>query len=71
MATPPDNTCDQCEHYTPALPYAEFLGTCALDRNADKAALPEESSRGWAQEGYVAGVYVGPKLGCVNWEKRK
>ena len=71
MAIPPENTCDQCEHFTPALPNPEILGTCALNADANKTDASEESSHGWAREGYVAGVYVGTKLGCVHWEKKK
>ncbi|MEO5658455.1 MAG: hypothetical protein ABIQ90_01480 [Polaromonas sp.] len=71
MQTSTQNTCGQCEHYRPEDPiHAELSGRCALDGDADNTDFAEEGSRGWNKQGYVAGVYVGSTLGCINWEKK-
>jgi hypothetical protein len=71
MQMPTQNTCAQCEHYRPVDPiHAELSGTCALEGDPNKTDSAEEGSRGWNKDGYVAGVYVGSTLGCVNWEKK-
>jgi hypothetical protein len=64
-------TCDNCEHFKPALPCLEFVGSCALHEDANKTVYLEDAGRGWDKEGYVAGVYVGPTLGCAHWEKKR
>ena len=64
-------TCDRCKYYIPPTP--RYLGdknnewTCALmgDSNTDRNGV--DSCAGWDYEGYRAGVYVGPKFGCIHW----
>lgn len=60
-------TCDKC---------ARFTGgeDCALmgDSNDVRGSgrLPDRAY-GWDYEGYRAGVYVGPKFGCIHWIKKE
>lgn len=69
-------TCDKCQHYTPTeMPQDEayaFAGSCALmgDSNDQSPRVVADRAAGWDYEGYSAGVYVGPKFGCIHWAKR-
>jgi hypothetical protein len=63
-------TCEKCEHYKPALPQHEFLGSCAMHGDANSTGCLEDENRGWDRKDYVAGVYVGPMLGCNRWERK-
>lgn len=71
------NTCDKCKNYKPAdqehfvIDNFKFAGSCALigDSNDQKMIVEENGASGWDWEGYKAGVYVGPKFGCIHWEK--
>ena len=67
------NTCDKCQHFEPGGPYNawDIGGFCALaqdwnDCAGGRHALPDRAY-GWDYEGYGAGVYVGPKFGCIHW----
>ena len=70
------NTCDKCQHYATTLmpdsaPY-KYAGSCALmgDSNDQTQRVAVDRAAGWDYEGYSAGVYVGPKFGCIHWVKR-
>lgn len=68
-------TCDKCRHYTPTdMPIDNYVhaGSCALmgDSNDQTPRVAVDRAAGWDYEGYVAGVYVGPKFGCIHWAKR-
>jgi hypothetical protein len=68
-------TCDRCKHYTVAKPFKfdkehEFAGACALMGDVNNIACPKDGAVGWDAESYSAGVYVGPKFGCVHWSKK-
>ena len=68
-------TCDKCKHYEPAqhvYPQNPHGGSCALmgDSNDQAPRVAVDRAAGWDYEGYSAGVYVGPKFGCIHWEKR-
>ena len=47
-------------------------GSCALmgDSNDHPNRVEADRAAGWDYEGYRAGVYVGPKFGCIHWAKR-
>ena len=64
-------TCDKCSHYTPPTPRyfgdKNNEGTCALMGDSNGV----DSCAGWDYEGYSAGVYVGPKFGCIHWVKKE
>jgi len=70
-------TCDKFLHYTPpehtgpGTAYA-YDGRCALmvDSNDVEEREPDKCY-GWDYKGYRAGVYVGPKFGCIHWEKKE
>lgn len=66
-------TCDKCLHYkSSAIDHRPNAGECALmgDANDDRDGPGEDRVVGWDYEGYVAGCYVGPKFGCIHWEKQ-
>ena len=69
----PRHTCNKCKQYTPPdagdikNPHA---GKCALAGDINDGPLAIDRAAGWDYEGYTAGVYVGPKFGCIHWEKR-
>lgn len=69
-------TCGKCAHYTPtSTPEEEPLrwaGSCALmgDSNDASPRVSEDRAAGWDCERYGAGVYVGPKFGCIYWMKK-
>ena len=67
------NTCDACKHYKPAnAAYEpkgyEYDGSCALMKY--EAPILIDSAIPWDYEGYMAGVHVGPKFGCIHWETK-
>jgi len=71
----PRHTCDKCKHYTPVkYPGATnpHGGSCELmvDSNDQTPRVAIDRAAGWDYEGYSAGVYVGPKFGCIHWGKR-
>ena len=69
-------TCDKCRHYTPGEwpndPRLLNAGSCALmgDSNDHPNQVEADRAAGWDYESYRAGVYVGPKFGCIHWVKR-
>ena len=65
-------TCDKCKHYTPSK-YEAVNGECALmgDINDERNHTTTDRCYGWDYEGYRAGVYVGPKFGCLHWVKKE
>lgn len=68
------NTCDRCAHYTPTehpqWEHTKYAGSCALmgDSNKQDQLVSIDRCNGWDGESYYAGVYVGPKFGCIHWE---
>jgi hypothetical protein len=40
-----------------------------VDSNDVEVRWPDKCY-GWDYESYRAGVYVGPKFGCIHWEKK-
>jgi hypothetical protein len=38
--------------------------------DSNDSATPVDKCMGWDSESYRAGVYVGPKFGCIHWEKK-
>jgi hypothetical protein len=71
------NTCDKCRHYTarkqPVNAAYAFAGECALmgDSNATpQQVVAIDRAAAWDYESYVAGVFVGPKFGCIHFEAR-
>lgn len=69
-------TCDKCQHYTPTdMPDSEsykFAGECSLmgDSNDQMPRCAQDRAVGYDYESYQAGVYVGPKFGCIHWVKK-
>jgi hypothetical protein len=75
-------TCDACKHYTPHVARFknaiyetahQYTGECALaidsnDRAFDDLKVDIDRIASWDQEGFLSGVYVGPKFGCIHWE---
>jgi hypothetical protein len=73
MATQHRNTCDKCRHYTKSDSKSnEYRNAGRCDLMGDSADGPNDADKcvGWDYEGYRAGVYVGPKFGCIHWEKK-
>lgn len=66
----PRKTCDKCKHYTQAEPSYPNHGSCALMGDANNGTPDADRAYGWDCESYEAGVYVGPKFGCIHWEKK-
>ena len=69
------NTCDKCQHFKQSSLRKNF-GDCALmgdsndlefDFNTGEYDGDHTKAYGWDCEGYGAGVYVGPKFGCIHW----
>ncbi len=63
------NTCDACKHYTPSnsqAVWAKDRGSCALTEDyvfaADRITPGCEGGGAW--------IEVGPKFGCIHWEKK-
>lgn len=73
------NTCDRCAHYTPAPEVREGKyytgavnqGECALMSDSNVKENEADRCAGWDIESYGAGVYVGPKFGCIHWIKKE
>ena len=70
------NLCENCAHYTPTdWPQCDslaFAGRCDLmgDSNDNHSLrVAEDRAAGWDQESIRAGVFVGPKFGCIHWTK--
>jgi hypothetical protein len=63
-------TCDKCSHYTLSTEYANE-GKCALTGDSNDGPIPVDRAVGWDFGGYRAGVYVGPKFGCIHWVKKE
>jgi hypothetical protein len=66
------NTCDQCANYK--LPSGFHLtneGSCKLMGDSNERDNDVDRCSGWDAEGYRAGVYVGPKFGCIHWMKKE
>lgn len=74
------NTCDRCQHYEPAAVYSHQppeaaaarrnQGSCAKALDSNDGTADESAVYGWDYAGYRAGVYVGPKFGCIHWAKK-
>lgn len=68
-------TCDKCNHYkpdeNPPSSSYEYAGSCVLmgDSNDQLSCVAVDRCAGWDYESYGAGVYVGPKFGCIHWVK--
>lgn len=62
-------TCDKCANYGLSKygDVARHEGKCALMGDVNKAPNQADRCVGWDAEGYGAGVYVGPKFGCIHW----
>lgn len=66
------NTCDKCAHYTPSPnPKKPHQGDCELMGDFNDGMQDIDKCVGWDSESYSAGVYVGPKFGCIHWEKKQ
>lgn len=69
-------TCDKCTNYTttdkPDLDAYAHAGACSLmgDSNDQNPRVAVDRAAGWDYESYTAGVYVGPKFGCIHWVKK-
>lgn len=66
-------TCDKCQHYTHddgRLQGFENCGSCILMGDWNGGDMAVDRCAGWDYEGYSAGVYVGPKFGCLHWQER-
>lgn len=73
-----NNTCDTCKHFTLNDCYKD-RGACDLMGDANdlgynsttntELPFPRNKAMGWDYEGYLAGVYVGPKFGCIHWSE--
>ena len=62
-------TCDKCANYKfPEAGDAKYEGACKLMRD-NNATLTNrlDICLAWDYEGYRAGVFVGPKFGCIHW----
>jgi len=67
---PAPKTCDKCNHYSaPKRWDSEYEGSCDMMGDSNSAPPMEDRANGWDYESYRAGVYVGPKFGCIHWEK--
>ena len=64
-------TCDKCSHYTPPGHLYPGDGECALMGDSNNGPTPVDRCAGWDYEGYSAGVWVGPKFGCIHWVKKE
>lgn len=65
-------TCDKCAHYSPPDNWRSDpnQGDCALMGDSNDGLNAPDKVQGWDYEGYRAGTYVGPKFGCIHWEKK-
>lgn len=68
------HTCDKCNHYTPSTLTSsdkfKHAGDCVKAGDSIDGPTPIDGITGYDYEGYSAGVYVGPKFGCIHWEKK-
>lgn len=72
------HTCDKCKHYTPPsqtmvkhYPNDANDGACSMMGDSNDVEVTEpDRCYGWDYEGYRAGVYVGPKFGCIHWVRK-
>jgi hypothetical protein len=68
-------TCDKCKHYTAPVYYPlmsdaeQNQGECGLIGDSNKGTPHADRAYGWDYEAYVSGAYVGPKFGCIHWDK--
>ncbi len=63
-------TCDKCANYISSnLDSVE--GECNLMGDSNEGINDIYHCSGWDYEGYRAGVYVGPKFGCIHWIKKE
>jgi len=65
-----NNTCDKCAHYTPDS-HKKNEGSCSLMGDINEKNNPIDGCSGWDMENYSAGVFVGPKFGCIHWIRRE
>lgn len=65
----PRKICEKCKHYTPDRHGRQF-GDCAKAGDYNDEGPISDGVVGWDFEGYRAGVYVGPKFGCIHWERK-
>ena len=64
------DTCDKCRHYKKSTQPDKNRGECALMGDVNDGPMGKTECVGWDYESYRAGVYVGPKFGCIHWEKK-
>jgi len=77
-------TCDKCCHFKGpqnnyGSAYKAGFGVCSRafvdDNDMGYDSKPEdydlEVVYTWDGESYVSGAYVGPKFGCIHWEKKE
>jgi hypothetical protein len=74
------NTCDACKHYTPSrfpshMPEYKDCGECALTDlpwpdGTSNWQVAEDKLASWDVGDAGSGIYVGPKFGCIHWEKK-
>lgn len=62
-----DKTCDKCSNYVHG---EDFKGECNLIDSGNNYPMMENGIMSWDYEGYSSGCYVGPKFGCIHWEKK-
>ena len=62
-------TCDKCANYRLSKygDVTQHEGECALMGDVNQAPNQADRCVGWDVEGYGAGVFVGPKFGCIHW----
>ena len=61
-------TCDKCAYYEqPPKFCSRHEGSCKLMGDSNNRDNDIDRCSGWDYEGYRAGVYVGPKFGCIHW----
>ena len=63
-------TCDRCDHYTPSEYEEVYEGECRMTLDSNDGTPYDDRAYGWDYENYHAGVYVGPKFGCIHWMKK-
>ena len=71
-------TCDACKHFTLDAEYYQNTGSCALmgdindfywDAKTRTINIDPTRAYGSDHDSYSASVVVGPKFGCIHWEK--
>jgi hypothetical protein len=71
-------TCDKCKFYTPSnwpentqfYEKYQYDGECSKSFDTNDQNMTIDGLGSWDAESYKSGVYVGPKFGCIHWEKR-